>query len=294
MSGVSRSGLGAAVTSLMSTMVMPFRGGFHMRNRFRSYAGRPLLHGPAAHRMRPHSARGTGVPQVVRSRTGLGALVGNSPGFSGSSVLAEESGPHTGAPHRITPAHRISSRHTTPHHIGRTTCPTPPSRSARSWNRRPPRSPRPPPTRPTSSTSARRGPQGRRRGAVRRDRQAGRRRGVDHRRGRPDRRVSGPGSSARPAPTGALPVILYIHGAGWVFGNAHTHDRLVRELAVGARRRRRLPRVRPLARGPLPGRHRAELRGRPVGRQRRRRPRTWTAPGSPSPVTRSAATWPPR
>lgn len=35
--------------------------------------------------------------------------------------------------------------------------------------------------------------------------------------------------------TGSLPVILYIHGAGWVFGNAHTHDRLVRELAVGAR-----------------------------------------------------------
>ncbi|RDI35103.1 alpha/beta hydrolase [Lentzea flaviverrucosa] len=33
---------------------------------------------------------------------------------------------------------------------------------------------------------------------------------------------------------GPLPVVLYIHGAGWVFGNAHTHDRLVRELAVGA------------------------------------------------------------
>jgi acetyl esterase len=33
---------------------------------------------------------------------------------------------------------------------------------------------------------------------------------------------------------GPLPVILYIHGAGWVFGNAHTHDRLVRELATGA------------------------------------------------------------
>lgn len=31
-----------------------------------------------------------------------------------------------------------------------------------------------------------------------------------------------------------LPVILYIHGAGWVFGNAHTHDRLARELAVEA------------------------------------------------------------
>ncbi|MFG2884586.1 alpha/beta hydrolase [Streptomyces sp. NPDC048297] len=34
--------------------------------------------------------------------------------------------------------------------------------------------------------------------------------------------------------SGTLPVIIYIHGAGWVFGNAHTHDRLVRELAVGA------------------------------------------------------------
>jgi acetyl esterase/lipase len=33
--------------------------------------------------------------------------------------------------------------------------------------------------------------------------------------------------------TGPLPVVFYIHGAGWVFGNAHTHDRLVRELAVG-------------------------------------------------------------
>jgi acetyl esterase len=40
----------------------------------------------------------------------------------------------------------------------------------------------------------------------------------------------------RPAGSiGTLPVILYIHGAGWVFGDAHTHDRLVRELAVGAR-----------------------------------------------------------
>jgi acetyl esterase len=30
-----------------------------------------------------------------------------------------------------------------------------------------------------------------------------------------------------------LPVIVYTHGAGWVFGSAHTHDRLIRELAVG-------------------------------------------------------------
>ena len=33
--------------------------------------------------------------------------------------------------------------------------------------------------------------------------------------------------------TGTLPVILYMHGGGWVLGNAGTHDRLVRELVVG-------------------------------------------------------------
>lgn len=32
-----------------------------------------------------------------------------------------------------------------------------------------------------------------------------------------------------------LPVILYVHGAGWVFGDASTHHRLVCELAVGAK-----------------------------------------------------------
>src|SRR3954462_9198170 len=34
------------------------------------------------------------------------------------------------------------------------------------------------------------------------------------------------------APT--LPVILYVHGAGWVLGSPETHDLLVRNLAVGA------------------------------------------------------------
>ncbi|MCT9078305.1 alpha/beta hydrolase [Streptomyces fulvoviolaceus] len=33
---------------------------------------------------------------------------------------------------------------------------------------------------------------------------------------------------------GTLPVVLYVHGGGWVIGNVGTHDRLVRELAVGA------------------------------------------------------------
>ncbi|WP_327000098.1 alpha/beta hydrolase [Dactylosporangium sp. NBC_01737] len=39
---------------------------------------------------------------------------------------------------------------------------------------------------------------------------------------------------APPGATGPLPVILYVHGLGWVFGGPGSHDRLVRELAVGA------------------------------------------------------------
>jgi len=33
---------------------------------------------------------------------------------------------------------------------------------------------------------------------------------------------------------GTLPVVIYTHGGGWVLGDRETHDRLVRELAVGA------------------------------------------------------------
>jgi acetyl esterase len=32
----------------------------------------------------------------------------------------------------------------------------------------------------------------------------------------------------------ALPVVMYFHGGGWVLGGPDTHDRLVRELAIGA------------------------------------------------------------
>ncbi|MEV5705381.1 alpha/beta hydrolase [Actinoallomurus sp. NPDC052274] len=38
----------------------------------------------------------------------------------------------------------------------------------------------------------------------------------------------------RPAgASGVLPVIVYVHGLGWVFGGPVTHDRLIRELAAG-------------------------------------------------------------
>jgi acetyl esterase len=33
---------------------------------------------------------------------------------------------------------------------------------------------------------------------------------------------------------GTLPVVVYIHGGGWVLGDRNTHDRVVREIAVGA------------------------------------------------------------
>jgi acetyl esterase/lipase len=32
---------------------------------------------------------------------------------------------------------------------------------------------------------------------------------------------------------GPMPSILYVHGGGWILGSARTHDRLVRDLAVG-------------------------------------------------------------
>jgi len=33
---------------------------------------------------------------------------------------------------------------------------------------------------------------------------------------------------------GVLPVVVYVHGGGWILGDEETHDRLVREIAVGA------------------------------------------------------------
>ena len=35
--------------------------------------------------------------------------------------------------------------------------------------------------------------------------------------------------------TGTLPALMYFHGGGWVLGDKDTHDRLVRELAVGTK-----------------------------------------------------------
>jgi acetyl esterase/lipase len=54
----------------------------------------------------------------------------------------------------------------------------------------------------------------------------------------------------RDAP-GPLPVVVYCHGGGWIAGDTRTHDRLVREIAVGVGAA--LVFVRPRdAPGPLP------------------------------------------
>src|SRR5260370_3739214 len=34
--------------------------------------------------------------------------------------------------------------------------------------------------------------------------------------------------------SGALPAVMYFHGGGWMLGDTETHDRLMREIAIGA------------------------------------------------------------
>jgi acetyl esterase len=65
--------------------------------------------------------------------------------------------------------------------------------------------------------------------------------------GRPNARIEdvtlplGPGGFVRarivrPAAGGdSLPAVMYFHGGGWILGDVHTHDRLIREITVGAR-----------------------------------------------------------
>jgi acetyl esterase/lipase len=49
--------------------------------------------------------------------------------------------------------------------------------------------------------------------------------------------------------SGPLPVIVYTHGAGWVFGNAHTHDRPDSRADCRHRRCGRVHQLQSLARG---------------------------------------------
>ena len=94
----------------------------------------------------------------------------------------------------------------------------------------------------------------------------------------------------RPAgASGILPVIIYIHGAGWVFGNARTHDRLVRELATGADAAVVFPEyaLSPEAATRSPSSRTTRW---PAGSSPTAQPTGWTRPASPWPGTASAAT----
>jgi acetyl esterase len=91
--------------------------------------------------------------------------------------------------------------------------------------------------------------------------------------------------------SGSLPAIVYMHGGGWILGNAGTHDRLVRELAVGANAAvasveyDRSPEARyPVAIEQGYATAQWIIREAPAN--------AWTPPGWPSPATRSEATWP--
>ena len=110
---------------------------------------------------------------------------------------------------------------------------------------------------------------------------------------RPPSATSGSASSSRSAPAARCPTILYIHGGGWVLGNAGTHDRLVRELAVGVE-----------AAVVFVEYDRSPEARYPVAIEQAYATAQWitshgptrgsTRPGSRSPVTPSAATWPRR
>jgi acetyl esterase len=93
--------------------------------------------------------------------------------------------------------------------------------------------------------------------------------------------------------TGLLPVVLYLHGGGWVLGSAATHDRLVRELSVGVHAAvvfvdyDRAPEAPTQSRSSRPTQPRAGSIGMALAR-------ISTPPDWRSSATRPAATWPPR
>ncbi|EFF89510.1 lipase [Streptomyces sp. e14] len=79
-----------------------------------------------------------------------------------------------------------------------------------------------------------------------------------------------PASSAPRAPRARCPWCFYIHGAGWVFGDDKTHDRLFRELVVGAGAAGVFPVYDRGAGREVPHPGGADLRRRASGRRARR------------------------
>jgi acetyl esterase len=88
-----------------------------------------------------------------------------------------------------------------------------------------------------------------------------------------------------------LPVVVYMHGGGWILGNAATHDRLVRDLAVGARAAVAFVEYTPSPEARRGTRSRSSRATRRRSGSPAREPSAaWTPRGWPSPGSRSGAT----
>ena len=87
------------------------------------------------------------------------------------------------------------------------------------------------------------------------------------------------------------PLLVYLHGGGWVIGDLETHDSALPLPRRASGAPRPLPRLPARPRAPLPGRGRRRPRGIRLGRRQRRRRWAPTPPGSRSAGTRPAATW---
>lgn len=89
---------------------------------------------------------------------------------------------------------------------------------------------------------------------------------------------------------GKLPAVMYFHGGGWVLGNENTHDRLVRQIANGARAAVIFVDYTPSPEGPATPSPSSRRTRPPSGSPSTVTRSTSTAPGSLSPATASAAT----
>ena len=93
--------------------------------------------------------------------------------------------------------------------------------------------------------------------------------------------------------SGTLPVILFTHGAGWVFGDPTTHDRLARELAFGANAAVLFPHYVRSPEAKYPQANEESFAAAQLDRLRRRGQVTGPVSASWYSGTRAAGTWPP-
>ena len=102
--------------------------------------------------------------------------------------------------------------------------------------------------------------------------------------------MSGSCSSSHAASTEQLPVVLYMHGGGWIFGSASSHGRLAAELAVASVPRSPSSSTRSRPKRSTPCRSSSATRSL-AGSQSKATRTGSTRHVSRSPVTQPAGTW---